>query len=87
MLDTYFVIANSSGNIIRMTRRDARPDDSATITHVQASSGLVERYQRLLDGGQDLIGVDHLLQSDCGTMYGSERSGALAGRIVRSSLE
>lgn len=63
MLDTYFVIANSSGNIIRVTRRDVRPDDSATITHVHASSGQIEHYQRLFDRGQDLIRVDTLLQS------------------------
>lgn len=58
----YFVISQSSGNIIRVTRRDVRPDDSATITHVHASSNQLRCYQRLFARGQDLISLDSLRQ-------------------------
>lgn len=37
MLNAYFVVARSSNNIIRLTRRDKAPDDSDTVIHVPAS--------------------------------------------------
>ncbi|TBU74012.1 hypothetical protein [Phytopseudomonas daroniae] len=64
MLDAYFVVSHSSGNIIRVTRRNARPADSATVTHVYASLNHLERYERLFAAGQDLISVDNVLHSE-----------------------
>lgn len=57
MLDAYFVVAQGSGNIIRITRRDKKPDDSATIHHVPATDSQLERHATLLAWGQDLISV------------------------------
>ncbi|GLX13811.1 hypothetical protein Pstr01_20500 [Pseudomonas straminea] len=87
MLAAYFVVAQSSGNIIRVTRRDVRPDDSATITHIHASPNQLKCYQRLFDRGQDLISIDSLRQGTWTTMCGNEPSQAFAKRIVKGSLE
>ncbi|TBU87163.1 hypothetical protein [Phytopseudomonas dryadis] len=63
MLDSYFVVSRSSGNIIRVIQRSATPEDSATVTNVYASLSHVERYEQLFAAGQDLIDVDSVLHS------------------------
>ncbi|KUM44691.1 hypothetical protein [Pseudomonas sp. EpS/L25] len=53
----YFVVSQGSGNIIRVTRRDVRPPDSATVTFVEASPNELARYESARARGQDLINI------------------------------
>lgn len=53
----YFVISQSSGNIIRVTRRDVRPTDSATVTYLEAAPSELARYESAQARGQDLINI------------------------------
>ena len=53
----YFAVSQSSGNIIRVTRRDVRPPDSATVTFVEASPSELARYASAHARGQDLITI------------------------------
>lgn len=62
MLYTYFVVARSSGNIIRLIRRSSPPDDSATVLNVYAASSCVHRYETLHESGQDLISLKSVSQ-------------------------
>lgn len=60
MLIPYFVVARESGNIIRITRRDGPPTDTDTVVNLRASLQGLERYEKLLDSGQELIGLASL---------------------------
>ncbi|WP_027597919.1 MULTISPECIES: hypothetical protein [Pseudomonas] len=53
----YFVVSKSSGNIIRVTRRDVRPADSATVTFREALPSELARYESAYAHGQDLINI------------------------------
>lgn len=58
MLLSYFVVARSSGNIIRITRRTSPPADTVTLLNVKASTASLHCYQALYAKGQDLISLD-----------------------------
>ncbi|MBH3329917.1 hypothetical protein I5L56_09805 [Pseudomonas oryzihabitans] len=60
----YFVVSRSSGNIIRVTRRDVRPTDSATVTYLEAGPSELVRYESAQACGQDLINVADTLSDD-----------------------
>lgn len=64
MLNAYFVVARSSNNIIRLTRRDKTPDDSDTVIHVYATASQLKRYVNLLARGRDLISVNDASSSE-----------------------
>ncbi|ALZ85318.1 hypothetical protein APT59_14355 [Pseudomonas oryzihabitans] len=53
----YFVVSKSSGNIIRVTRRDVRPADSATVTFLEALPSELASYESAHARGQDLINI------------------------------
>ncbi|HAC67890.1 hypothetical protein [Pseudomonas oryzihabitans] len=53
----YFVVSQSSGNIIQVTRRDVRPADSATVTFLEASPSELDRYESAHARGQNLINI------------------------------
>ncbi|MBB2497490.1 hypothetical protein [Aquipseudomonas ullengensis] len=60
MYSAYFVIARSSGNIIRLIQRSSPPNDSPTVQNVYASIACVHRYQALQAAGQNLINLKNV---------------------------
>ncbi|WP_330114471.1 hypothetical protein SA496_22205 [Pseudomonas sp. JS3066] len=57
MITAYFVVARSSGNIIRITRRESPPDDTPTVFNVPISTSNQMRYDSLYADGADLISL------------------------------
>lgn len=57
MISAYFVVSRSSGNIIRITRRERPPDDTPTVINVPVSSSSLLRYEDCYASGEDLISL------------------------------
>ncbi|MCY1284866.1 hypothetical protein D9M68_398480 [compost metagenome] len=60
MISAYFVVSRSSGNIIRITRRESPPDDTPTIFNVPISTSSQMRYDSLYANGEDLISLQRV---------------------------
>ncbi|BAN46476.1 hypothetical protein [Metapseudomonas resinovorans] len=60
MISAYFVVSRSSGNIIRITRRERPPDDTPTVINVPVSSSSLVRYEDFLASGKDLISLQSI---------------------------
>ncbi|MCY1279315.1 hypothetical protein D9M68_186620 [compost metagenome] len=65
MLSPYFVVARSSGNIIRVTRRDHPPPDTETVVNLYASTESLHRYEQLRAWGHDLISLANVTGRSC----------------------
>ncbi|MCY1265744.1 hypothetical protein D9M68_216260 [compost metagenome] len=57
MISAYFVVSRSSGNIIRITRRESVPDDTATVINVPVLTSSLLRYESFYAAGEDLISL------------------------------
>lgn len=62
MISAYFVVARSSGNIIRITRRESPPDDTPTVFNVPISTSNQMRYDSLYANGEDLISLQSVIR-------------------------
>jgi hypothetical protein len=60
MLDAYFVLSRSSGNIVRITWRSVCPPDTPTLTSVRATTDQLGRHAQLYAYGQTLIHLDNV---------------------------
>ncbi|MNR43013.1 hypothetical protein D3C85_1615920 [compost metagenome] len=57
MSSACLVVSKSSGNIIRVTRRESPPDDTPTVINVPVSSSSLMRYENFYASGEDLISL------------------------------
>ncbi|AOE87509.1 hypothetical protein [Pseudomonas sp. TCU-HL1] len=60
MITAYFVVSKSSGNIIRITRRESPPDDTPSVFNVPMSTANQMRYDSLYANGEDLISLQRV---------------------------
>ena len=62
MISAYFVVSRSSGNIIRITRRESPPDDTPTLINVPTTTSGLMRYERFCSLSEGLISLQSVMQ-------------------------